>query len=144
MYPNALMPYATGPPPYDGKRWRPDLQRTAGCGEYPMEVLDLGARLRERQSWAELIIDAYNQDSNPRRDKSGMGYSNVVSDGAVVEESRALPKNYPMDAAVWRRRGELLKNATDLLRAARQALARRVGAWRRAPAGARLDAHQAA
>eukprot|EP00969_Alexandrium_andersonii_P120732 5338262-Alexandrium_andersonii.AAC.1 len=64
------MPYGAGPPPYDGKRWRPDMHKYARYGEYPMEILDLEARLRLRQSWTELIIDAFHQDSNPKREKS--------------------------------------------------------------------------
>eukprot|EP00969_Alexandrium_andersonii_P116622 5156003-Alexandrium_andersonii.AAC.1 len=93
------MPYGTGLPPYDGKRWRPDMQKHARYGEYPMEILDLEARLRLRQSWTEFIIDFFNRGANPKREKSGLGYSNVGPDGKLVEHSRAPPGNYPMEAA---------------------------------------------
>eukprot|EP00969_Alexandrium_andersonii_P013257 578229-Alexandrium_andersonii.AAC.1 len=36
-YSNTMLPYSTGPPPYSGKRWRPDLQRRAEYGEFPTE-----------------------------------------------------------------------------------------------------------
>eukprot|EP00969_Alexandrium_andersonii_P167569 7407533-Alexandrium_andersonii.AAC.1 len=48
-----------------------------------------------------------------------------------------------MEVAVWRRGDELLKNATYYEQLAKP-FARQPGAWRRPPAGARMDAHQAA